>query len=427
MNNEINELKTQVSSLYKEYKNDKEIIHKLKILLYTNIPQQLKSIKSTNELKKNKAKEQKKIDDDFVEKYLLNCNYSYCNRSEIFIHYINNHFTFISEDKIQHEILTTISNFPTHINKYKINKRIIKELKTIYPLTIKPEKETIHEVIHYFDKCWDNINIIKYFLCVIGDFILKKITNQNIYIVPRNLKNILRCIDTEFYSNFGTANILHNIKLKFYDHNYTSCRLLYMSSIHKSPSIDAHKNYIDIMNVACYYSNKYENSDIFLQKHCKDTNVKNHILYLTDKTEDSVIDRFINKSITNCNNSSISSKDVLFIWKKHIENENIPNIMFNETILQVMKKKIDYSEENDKFNNITSIYLPFISDFTQFWENNIEECGDSDLLIDDFILLMNKIKDIKIDSNHQFIIDLIHYYYPDIVIENNIIKYIKPF
>ena len=52
MNNELNELKNHIVSLYKEYKNDKEIIHKLKILLYTNIPQQLKSIKTTNELKK---------------------------------------------------------------------------------------------------------------------------------------------------------------------------------------------------------------------------------------------------------------------------------------------------------------------------------------------------------------------------------------
>lgn len=424
MEQDLNKINKQVRLIYEEYKNDKEIIKKFISLLQTSIPVQLKSLKNYNIQNNNKIQQQK-LDDDFIVDYMKKCNYYYCNRSEIFIHYNKKHFVQYSEDDILHEILSTLSIKSFQMNKYKVNKLIIKKIKDLSPLSIQPENETIYNVTQYFISCWNNRKMIKYFLCMIGDCLLKKKTNQYIYIVPKGLKKIIRLIDTEYYSNFGTSNILGNIKLKYYEHDYSLCRLIFLSYTGKEPMKESYKYFIDILNVSCYYSNKYGDTDNYLKEYNKDAALNDHILYLTKRNENNIIDNFVETSLTICNDSVIHYKDMLFIWKKYLEYENIPNIMFNDTMLQKIKTKIEYSSENEYFKNVTSIYLPCISGFTNFWEENLQESIDNSITIDELIVLFKDVKDIKIVINQEFIMDLISHYYPEVIIENYTIKYIK--
>ena len=68
---------------------------------------------------------------------------------------------------------------------------------------------------------------------------------------------------------------------------------------------------------------------------------------------------------------SITWKNMNFIWKKFISNLGIPNVMFYNTIKNMMKERFEYDENEDAFNNVTSKYLPVVSEFIRFWDDSI--------------------------------------------------------
>ena len=43
-----------------------------------------------------------------------------------------------------------------------------------------------------------------------------------------------------------------------------------------------------------------------------------------------------------------------------------------DRLSNILKEKYDYKEETDSFYNITSKYLPFVSNFIQFWDSTIK-------------------------------------------------------
>ena len=61
--------------------------------------------------KRTKRREQLAAEADaFTERFLNKGNYFYCGRNELFLHYNDHHFIAYSEDDIQHQILTSITN-----------------------------------------------------------------------------------------------------------------------------------------------------------------------------------------------------------------------------------------------------------------------------------------------------------------------------
>ena len=51
---------------------------------------------------------------------------------------------------------------------------------------------------------------------------------------------------------------------------------------------------------------------------------------------------------------------------------NLPNINFSNSFKTILKSKIDYNQENDIYTGITSKKLPLISNFLEFWKENIK-------------------------------------------------------
>jgi hypothetical protein len=64
-------------------------------------------------------------------------------------------------------------------------------------------------------------------------------------------------------------------------------------------------------------------------------------------------------------------KNLHFVWKQFLSNLNLPNIIYSNTLKNLIKDKYSYEEENDCFIGITSKYLPVHSDFIKFWENTV--------------------------------------------------------
>jgi hypothetical protein len=339
--------------------------------------------------------------DEFTTRFLQKNNYYYSPPTELFLHYDGLHFVIRKEDDIYHQILSTITSEKCLRDwRHKVNKNIIKRIKERSPLKAIPESVTIQFVFNTLcPSIFKTRNHVKYFLSIVGECLFKKkqwdqmvdtsanemaiqSTNNTtiiadlIYIFPPALKEIIREIGNQCYTLFGLPNIFTNIKFKYYDHNYNNCRLISITQkkIETPPMLIKHM--LDFLCVAAHYHVRYGSGDKFLQR-CNDSVMVEHALFLSKNTQESIVSTFIEKSVSLSPNGVIDTKNMLFIWKKYLDERNIPNIIFYETLKTILKKKLNYDETNDCFLGVTSIHLPIVALFMRFWEETIVFTADT--------------------------------------------------
>lgn len=397
--------------------------------------------------------------DEFTSRFLQKNKYFYSSQSELFLHYDGVHFKAYSEDDIQHQILSTITSEQSLMDwKHKTNINIVKRIKEISPLTAIPESSTIQFVInslcHGF---FTTRNQVKYFLTIIGDCLLCK-NSSLIYIISPLFKELLREISNQSYSLFGVSTILNNIKFKFYEHNYKDCRLVQFNNKVKKLTLMTclTKHMIDLLCVAAHYSQRYGSADAFIQK-CDDVKLVDHALYLNRNTTENIIDTFLERTTTSLPSTSlpstslplpstsltstyISHKNMIFLWKNYLEEQNIPNIIFYTALKNILKTKCKYDEDTDCYLDITSTKLPIVSKFIKFWDTtitdsvsymnvsymNVSYSNVSYLEVDELLVLFKQFNSsgkTNINMNENLLVDLIHHFYPDIIIIDN--KYIQ--
>lgn len=454
-------LHNSLDYLLEKYKDNDyisaRIINYIEHILPVSLENDEQTRKDREERKKNLELER----DDFTSRFLHLNKYFYTSQTELFLLYDGLHFNLYSEDNIQHQILTSITNEKNlMIWKRKIRNNIMKRIKEQSPLNAIPESSTIQYVINcIYPSIFPTRNTAKYFLTMIGDCINhgnNNTTSNNqagnnqignniagnnqglIYIASPTIKQFIMEISNQCYTYFGISNSLSNIKYKYYEHTYEKCRLINFSNAHHTKStiqVDPGlvKNMIDLLCVSSHYSARYGSADGFL-KQCSETKLVEHALYLNKNSLISIVDSFIEKTIKPCQGSKLYNKNMLFLFKKFLEEKNIPNIAFHESLKAIFKEKLNYKEEDDSFNDITSIQLPIVSNFMKFWEASISEDSydeEYEFEIDEIITLFkiwlgkNKLTGISssnMNISDTLLIELIRHFYPDIIIEDN--KYV---
>lgn len=366
--------------------------------------------------------------DEFAEVFLLKNRFYYCSQNELFINYDGNNFKSISEDNIQHDILTQITA-ASHLRpwKHRIKNTIIKRIKERSPLVAIPESTTIQRILNLLSpSIFPTRNHAKYFLTILGDCLTSKIDNKIVYIVSKILKDLVREIGVQIYTFFGINSSLNCIKFKHYDHDFASSRLLSVErkeNISKEIIGDLCKYALDILCVASYYSNRYGNADNFLQK-CANTNLVEHALYLQKNTPESIVDSFLKECIHTCESGNIKSKSMIFIWKKWLEKKHVPNIIFYDTLNTLFKSKLQFDEKSESYQNVSSLHLPVVASFLQFWDTHMsDDLFESELEIDEISTLFKKWAGKNFSGVEDvFLIELIRHFYPEIGIDED--KYI---
>ena len=272
---DINNLHKKLDEIINNYKDNEFIIQKLNNYIITILPITLDT-HNTTQIKREAKKNKLNIENnEFTDRFLLKNKYSFCSHNELFVLYDGIHFKPYSEDDIQHQILTTITNEKLLIPwKYKIRNNIIRIIKDITPLKTIPESATIQFVINnLYPNIFSSRNYVKYFLTILGDCILNKNEQKLIYIVSPNLKNFIREINNLVYIYFGLSNILSCIKFKYHDHDYSSSRVIHLNNNNNYEVPQNISKYIlDMLCVSSHYSNRYENADKFLEQ-CSDNNL----------------------------------------------------------------------------------------------------------------------------------------------------------
>ena len=262
----MSELHAKIDELIEMYKDEPYVMSRLETFIMSHLPN---SLASANELQKERAERRERLlssGDVFTERFLASNNVSYCPKIELFVSYDKEHFNSISEDDIQHLILTNITKNQELVPwKHKLKNSIIKSLKERSPLECIPESATIQFVLNQlYPSIFHTKNAAKHFLTAVGDCI--KGDRTNTYIVTSALKDIMREIETAHYNCFGSSNILANFKMKYHGQNYANTRC-FESKLDTSTlrmPYELSKHMIDLLCVAAHYSERYTSADNFV-------------------------------------------------------------------------------------------------------------------------------------------------------------------
>jgi len=350
-----------------------------------------------------------------------------------FYNYNGKNYIIVKEDDIIYKLLSTISKDRTLLDwKHKTKNSVIGLIKEKSLFQTIPETYTIQKVLNnLFPSIFTSKNHAKYFLTIIGDNILKK--NQHlIYLVSQKTKKFLVELDAIAYLSMGVTNTSYNIMTKYHEnHSFVNCRLI---KINDNFGIDMWKEILikyglDLLCVATHYSNRYEDADYFIETKA-DEELKNYSCYLKNITQPEIVNTFSNKYLQPVNNGTkIGWKNIHFIWKQFLSNYNLPNVIYSNTLKNILKEKYTFDENSESFVNITSKYLPIESDFIKFWEKTIHVSSmnfqdfNNELEIDEICSLFKTwVKNCNDDilSNgtisEENVVKILKHFFPDITI-----------
>jgi hypothetical protein len=239
------------------------------------------------------------------------------------------------------------------------------------------------------------------------------------------LKELVRRVGDHMSEAFGVHGALNEIKFKYHCHEHANLRLLFIDDVRKhiaSPS-SLNQMAMDVMCVAAHYSKRYDGADGFLLQ-TSDEALSNHALFMSTHRIEDLVDEFIASSIQSCPNASILSKHMVFLWKKHLQELNVPNVVFHDPLLSLFKDRLNYTPSTDTFKDITSPLLPVVATFIEFWGSQMvdEEDDDENEMETGEILLLFKRWARRSTLEETILVELIRHFYPERVIEDG--KYI---
>ena len=455
--NDIAEAVNMVSALYNKYKSLPNVQQKLIHHIVDALPAILENTVQQYQQREDRKKSLEEKSDEFIEEFLAKTRYFYHSGTELFFIYSDDKtYEVIKEDNIQHSVLTTITASHKDLLpwKYKIKIQIIKRIRENNNILKSiPESETIQNIIRLLTPAlFHNKDTVKYFLTVVGDILHKK-NSLHYFINSKTFIPFIKELNQECYRYFG-INLLTHFKFKYYEHANEDCRLISVCELSNAfiavddyfkSHIIAH--IIDLFCVASHYSTRYVCADSFLDKYCNDYSVINHALYLKNNTNLEIVARFIHATTEECPGYNITCKNMLYLWKIFIEEENIPNIFFNHSLQQLLSThcqelnldidalQLPHDVENTVIKNRTSKHLPFVCSFMSFWNTYIidfnnaeveeEDEEEYELELEELLSLFNKsIKRSATTLLHNNVTDkmllgLIKHFYPDIIIEDD--------
>ena len=415
------DINDKLTILIDKYKNNPYVTNRLNNYIENLLPVFLEKAEQVNMEREKRKLELSNESKEYIDKF-LNKKYYYCNHNEVFLVYNKKDFTIISEDDIQYQILNGISSNDKVLTpwKHKIVRSIIKKIKERSPLIAIPDSDTIQNIINlFYPKIFTRKQQVKYFLTIIGDNILGK-NNNLIYITSSLLKNFVKEISELTYMYFGKSNLLNNIKYKYYEHDFKNTRLFLLKHYQCKDTTIIKKNIISLLCVSVHYSERFNNADNFLLQ-CTDKLLVDNAKYLTQTNNEDIIKLFIKNSIQEHNNSSINNKTMIFIWKQFLTDNCLPNILFQDYFIEKIKLYLNYDNENKVFTNVTSIRIPIVASFLDFWKNNIEEdISEPEIEIGEISYFFKKWSKKNFNGiEENYLLDLIKYFYNEVKIKND--------
>jgi hypothetical protein len=441
----LEEMLEKVSELYNKYKSDSYMEPKVHNYICNQLSTTLENIERNHVERTQRMEDLTSEQFSFIQSFLFHNHYFYHPTTENFFFYDGQTYQQNSEDDVLYHVLSTLSRDRNLISwKHKTKVSIMKRIKDNHIYQTIPESATIQHVLNTLYPAIFSTKVeAKYFLTILGDNILRKDTSL-IHIISSSAKSLLNTLNMLSQIWFGTS-LMQSFKFKYHvEHNYSQIRIL--NGCVGSSSINLNEIGLDILCVACHYSNRYGNSDNYLVKHSNDDKFINEVLYLKTMTPESLIYMFTSEyirimptvaKITTSNGTvlnefilkpcQISWKNMLYLWKHFLESKHLPSVVFTNKLKSQLTELFvkQYDAETDAFNGINSKYLPSVCKFLQFWDETMV-ADESELEVGEVASIFKTWSENRrepvINISEKQIADLITYFYPDVDMESD--KYI---
>ena len=394
-NNDNNNIKLNcfntIKELIEKYKDSEYMTQRIYNHVITYLPNTLDSEFKNHEKRVTRNNYLTNEQNIFIQVFLSKNKYFYLPTNNFFYEYDGERYLIVKEDDIIHKLLSTISKDRILLQwKHKTKINIIKQIKERSLFSSIPETDTIQNVLNVlYPSFFSSKNSAKYFLTIVGDNILKK--NQNIiYMVSQKMKQFLNELDNVALSSIGNNNSTNNFMTKYHEnHSYENCRLI---KINENFSNGVWREILkkiglDLLCVAAHYSKRYETADKFIDNK-SDEELKSYVYYIKNTNPNNIVNEFCNKYIIEATSEyKMEWKNLHFLWKQFLSNYNLPNVIYSNTLKNLIKERYLYNEDSDSFISITSKHLPVHSDFIKFWETTIiYNNSDANLLFDNNLL-----------------------------------------
>ena len=400
MNKILQKPLNKLLELYKKYENNDFVLEKISDSICNKLP--IEAVCWCKEMEKN-AKSTKKI--SFILKFMTN-ETQYFSSNNLYIKYDGKNYSQISEDELLYKILSKISKEKSLLkDKQEIKNLLIEKIRD-NPITNGiPESITIQNVMNYLYPILFNAKAeAKYFLTILGDNILKKKTDI-FHIVNNNAKSFLDHILFCYKDYFNNGDIVSSFYFgKLQEESYDKYRLIDLKdSIENQPywKFFIEQNILNIVAVALHYSQRYENSEIYLKDKVEN---KDKILFFENKNESYIIQLFCENYLVESEEKTIiTDMEINYLWKRFLEFQNIPDITLNANL---------------KIKNKTHKHLYILRQFMVFWENKIISDMNDEIEISEIFYFFKIHTGIK-TTNERELLKIIINYLPYIKILNN--------
>jgi hypothetical protein len=442
---ELKELK-EIKKLEELYKDSPYMLKRLNFHLTTILPKTLQHELQNWEKRKERNKDLQMKQQIFIQVFLSNHQYFYLNNTNTFYEYDGINYKTIKEDDILYQVLSSLSKDKSLIDwKYKTKFQILKQIKERTLFQSIPETITIQHVVNNLTPLFSNKQEVKYFLTILGDNILKK-NMDLIFLVKPKTKKLLHYLDNLTNSLINVSNITSNIITKYHEsYQFDKCRLLKIHNVELAQDIFK-RLALDLLCIATYYSsNRYTNSDNYINN-VANPELKTYSLFLKNNTSKTIVESFCKYALESnqeptsnkelllqggCDLPPLSWKNMHYIWKLYISKNGLPNILYSNNLKNMLiEQGLQYDELTDTFYNVTSKYLPRVSDFLQFWEETItlNNTANNQLVfeIDELTDLFKKWTN---SNNNSFsnghvsehdVVKIMNHFYPNIDIANGL-------
>ena len=436
---------TSLKDLFKNYEDNEYMLQRIHTHINNYLPNTLKNEQINHEKRVSRNHFLTNEQQIFIQVFLSKNQYYYLSSNGYFYEYDGKNYFIVKEDDITHKLLSSISKERVLLDwKHKTKINVIKLIKERSLLNSIPETDTIQNILNFiYPSLFSSKSQAKYFLTIIGDNIFKKNTNL-IFFVSQNMKKLMTDLENISYFSIGNSNTTNNFVTKYHENNsYENYRLLKINEnfSHELWKEQLKKIGLDLLCVACHYSKRYENSENFLENK-SDEELKQFALYLFSNNQQKIVESFcenyLNKVDDSC--ATIQWKNLHFIWKQFLSSNCLPNMIYSNSLKNLLKEIYKYDEDLDCFTNLTSKYLPIESDFTKFWEKTIhvvDNGGESDietfdeLEVDELCMLFkmwtqtNSTQENLISNgniNEESVLKILKHFFPNIEIVEN--KYV---
>ena len=442
-----------VSKLYEKYENHPYMKDAAYNYICNRLPSILENIEKTHAERAQRLEELTVEQDFFINYFLSNTRYFYLPATESFFYYDGDKYKQYSEDDVLYNILSSISRDQQLMSwKHKTKVSVMKRIKDNHLYNSIPESTTIQRVLNMlYPSVFHNKNEAKYFLTVLGDNIHRKeISGQVIHIVPSVFKNLINHLNAMCQMWFG-SNLAQSFKFKYHvEHNYANIRIINTSSsIYLNDTVWINKmlneNGLDLLCVACHYSNRYHNSDNYVAKYSNDDVFYKSVFYLKDMSPEILVSVFIGEYLRVVPNpakitsgsgivlgemsfgaSSISWKNMMYLWKHFLEARRLPNVVISTKLRQELMVSLGtyYRESDESFYGINSKYLPSVCKFIQFWEDTMEtDETEIEFEVSEISTLFNRWCEMRKEPSFHIsekqVVDLITFFYPDVELDQD--------